>query len=76
MINNRRKMPQVASKLFFLTPRSFQAELLAAEAATLRRGVSARPAPRRCRPLSLPYGVPPAGGAAADVPERLLACVE
>lgn len=63
-------------KLFFLTPRSLQVELLAAEAATLRRGVCAGPAPGSRRPLSLPHGVPPAGGAAADVPKRLPARVE
>lgn len=77
MINNRRKMPpESCIQTFLLPPRSLQVELLAAKAATLRRGVCVGPAPGRRRPLSLPYGVPPAGGAAADVPERLPARVE
>lgn len=60
----------------FLPPRSLQTELLAAEEAALRRGVRAGPAPGWRRPLSLPYGIPPAGRVAADVPQRLAARVE
>lgn len=55
---------------------SLQAELFAAEEASLWGGVGAGSAPWRHRPLSLPHGLPPAGGAAAHLHQRLAAGVE
>lgn len=55
---------------------SLQAELFAAEEASLWGSVRAGPAPWRDRSLSLPHGLPPAGGAAAHLPQRLPASVE
>lgn len=55
---------------------SLQAELLAAQEASLWGGVGAGPAARGHRPLPLPHGLPPAGGAAAHLPQRLAAGVE
>lgn len=55
---------------------SFQAELSPTEEASLWGGVCAGPAPWRHRSLSLPHGLPPAGGDAAHLPQRLPARVE
>lgn len=71
--------PQVfssTSPLVLLPVHSLQAELLAAKEASLRGGVCAGPAPRRHRPLPLPHGLPPAGGGAAHLSQRLPAGVE
>ena len=62
--------------MFCPSVRSLQAELLAAQEASLRRGVRAGPPPRGHGPLSLPHGLPPAGGVAAHLPQRLPARVE
>lgn len=55
---------------------SLQAELFTAQEASLRGGVRAGPATWRHRPLPLSHGLPPAGGGAAHLPQRLPASVE
>lgn len=50
--------------------------MLAAKETPLWRGVGPGPAAGRRGPLSLPHGVPPAGGTDAHLPQRLAAGLE